>query len=185
MDKLFLLALGVYFSSLLSVSGLAKLDQVSHFAATLRQQRFLPHWSIKGVSKVFPWAEIAVAILIITGISPRISGAILATLFGIFLFINMFIVLTKRTSKCGCYGIAFNKNVDGASVITSALLFLLASIYLLASNRGFPPNAPLRIIAEIFLLCLIGWLSFRILKRKRKNRRSFASSTIHTDVISS
>ncbi len=57
----------LYFAAVLDVSGLAKIEDPQQFAAIMRRHRLLPAWSIGMVARVFPWAEVLLASMLLTG----------------------------------------------------------------------------------------------------------------------
>ncbi len=46
------LLLELYFAAMLGVCGLAKIENPTYFASTLRRHGILPQWSITGVSRL-------------------------------------------------------------------------------------------------------------------------------------
>ena len=86
--SILLLGLELYFAAMLGVSGLAKVGQPAMFADTLRRHKILPSWSIKAVSTIVPWLEIAVAVLLITGLVPILTGLLVLFLFTSFLIME-------------------------------------------------------------------------------------------------
>ena len=105
--SLLLLFLSLYFAAMLGVSGLAKAEHPKQFAVTLRRHNIFPYWSITSISRIVPWLEILVAILLITNLLTILTSALVFLFFLSFLVIEIILVVEKRATECGCYGVAY------------------------------------------------------------------------------
>ncbi|HEU5376231.1 MAG TPA: MauE/DoxX family redox-associated membrane protein [Ktedonobacteraceae bacterium] len=164
----------LYFGVMLGVSALAKIENPAFFAATLRTQRVLPRWSIEGVSNLFPWCELLIAFLLI--ISPGQGAALLLSalvllLFGIFLGIEIALILRKQTTSCGCYGAAYQRKVDTPSLISSALLVMLAGCQLWLTTWVGQLNWMWGLVGAVLFCGMSGWLAWRMAQRRRAGKR--------------
>lgn len=121
--------LDLYFAATLGVSGIAKVESPRSFAATLRQQGILPRQAIGSVSRVLPWAEIVLACALVAGLAPVPVASVVLALFVGFFAVETFLLITGRTADCGCYGNTRRQLVDGASLMTSAALVVLATTH--------------------------------------------------------
>lgn len=162
--------LELYFAAMLGVSGLAKAEQPERFADTLTRHRILPRWSVYPVSRLFPWAEVALAGLLVVGLAPLAAAIATLTLFAIFGVIETVLVLTKRATECGCYGVAYPQRVDHASIATSAILTMLAITHLWLTGHVAPVSWYWRLGGSILFLAAGAWLGWRILTRQRSWR---------------
>lgn len=158
-----------YFAAMLGVSGLAKLEHPQHFARTLLLHRMLPSWSVVVVSRTFPWLEVLLATLLLSGIGQRLTSVVTLVLFTGFLAVEIVLVLTKRATNCGCYGVAYARRVDGAALLVSSVLIALALAHLwlvfssgAAEIVGWWRGAGLLIFGVG--MCWLGW---RVLVRRR------------------
>lgn len=122
--------LELYFAAMLGVSGLAKIEHPEQFANTLRRHDILPKWSIAGVSRAFPCLEVGIALLLIAGQARLLTAALVIILFASFAGTEIILVVTKRATECGCYGVAYPQKVDGASVFVFSLLIIAAAAHL-------------------------------------------------------
>ncbi|MFN8453209.1 MAG: MauE/DoxX family redox-associated membrane protein [Anaerolineae bacterium] len=173
MMSLLFLFLSLYFAAMLGVSGLAKAEHPEQFAATLRRHRILPHWSMIGISKIVPWLEIVVAILLILNLLPVITSALVFLLFVSFLVIETILVVKKRATECGCYGVVYPQKVDGASIVISIILVSVAALHLWFSTWVEPVNIFWRLPGIILLGGVGCWLSWKIIiRRHARNKRS-------------
>lgn len=116
-----LLGMEFYFAALLGTAGLAKLASLHQFAATLRQQRILPHWSIAWVSRLVPWIEVGLACLLISGGAPRLAAVLTLLVFAGFLLFKVLLLRANPGVDCGCGHDARPTPVDGASITVSAI----------------------------------------------------------------
>ncbi|MGH2459202.1 MAG: MauE/DoxX family redox-associated membrane protein [Chloroflexota bacterium] len=162
--------LELYFAAMLGVSGLAKAEQPERFADTLRRHRILPRQSIDLVSRLFPWAEVALAGLLVTGEAQHAAAIATVAIFATFSAIEVVLVTTKRATECGCYGVAYSQRVDHASVATSTVLTVVAATHLWLVGHATPVDWQWRLGGSILLLVAGAWIGWRILSRKRSWR---------------
>lgn len=174
-----LFGLSLYFAAMLGVSGLAKVENTNSFASTLRRQRILPTWSIQLVSSMFPWLEVGIALLLIVtmGALAVWSAAITLLLCACFLATEITVALTKRAADCGCYGTAYKRKVDGASIGTSTLLVLIAGLQLWLAGWTPGPGWQWRLGALLVYVSAGVWLCSRMWQRRRAKRLRFAANT--------
>jgi hypothetical protein len=123
-------AFDCYFAAVLGIAGIAKLDDPAPFAATLRRSRLLPAWSIGTIGSLLPWCEIFLAAALVIGVAPVLVAALIVLLFAGFLASQSLLLLTASEGSCDCYGAASAHRVEGASVATTAMLFVLAALHL-------------------------------------------------------
>lgn len=158
-------ALELYFAAMFGVSGLAKMEQPDRFAATLNRHRILPHWSVHVTSRLIPLAEVVLAIVLVTGLAPTAATVATLVLFAMFGAVETVLVVTKRATECGCYGVAYPQQVDGVSIATSVVLVLLAIVDFWLTTHTAPIPWPWRPIGTILFLAGGMWLGWRILAR--------------------
>lgn len=167
------LLIELYLAAMLGVSGLAKLDRPDAFAATLRRHRILPGWSIPAVSRLVPWLEVVVALLLLTGVCEGAVTAVASLLFLSFLLMEAILVATKRATECGCFGLAYPQKVDKASLVVSLILLGLAAFACWAALTQPPVNP----IGRSLLLLLGGgagfWLAWRLWRKRSALGKSF------------
>lgn len=160
-------SLQCYFALMLGISGLAKAEQPRRFAMTLYRHGILPRRSVRVVSRLFPWAEIGLACLLVSGVASLAAVAATLLLFVVFGSIETFLVTTKRATECGCYGVAFPQRVDRVSVATSAVLVLLAASALWLTAQAAPVSWHWRLGGSVVFCAGAALLGWRILVRCR------------------
>jgi uncharacterized membrane protein YciS (DUF1049 family) len=166
--------LHLYFGIMLGVSALAKIENPAFFAATLRTQRMLPHWSIEKVSTLFPWCELLIAFLLVTSPGQRaalVLSALVLLLFGMFLGIEIVLISRKQPASCGCYGAASQRKVDMPSLISSALLMLLAGCQFWLTTWVGQLNWMWGLVGGVLLCGMSGWLAWRMVQKRRAGKR--------------
>lgn len=181
--SIFILGLELYFAAILGVSGIAKLVQPGYFTATLHRHRILPTWSIIGVSRTVPWLEIAVAVSLIVGMIPVATAIMVLILFASFLTIEVILIMTKRATECGCYGVAYPQKVDGASVATSAILVSAAVLHFWLSTWVEPVGIFWRLTAIIFVGGTGCWLSWKIVMRRYTSIRRLVMTPLNPSKV--
>lgn len=98
------LALDIYLAAVLATAGFAKAENPDRFAAVLRHQRLWPRWSVAVGSWLFPWVEVALAGLLILGLTPPLTAAAVLIVFASFLIIKVLLLMLRRDTDCGCNG---------------------------------------------------------------------------------
>jgi peroxiredoxin len=126
---LLLVALELYFSVMLIVSGLSKLADPKTFSIALVQQRILPLRAINYATKILPLVELLLAFLLIIGFAAPVTAVALLLLFFGFFGLKVFLLATGRTD-CGCFSSHNRQQVDAASVVVALLLAILAAFHL-------------------------------------------------------
>lgn len=169
MSQLTQLALDCYFAAVIGVSGLAKVDNSTLFAMTLRRQRLLPRWSITSVSRIFPWVEIILAGALIIGVLPALTAAFVLVLFSTFFVVEIIILVSRRETNCGCYGGAYTYKVDKASATTSVAFMVLAALNVWASSTTVPLAWPWRLPAATLFSIAGVWLLQHVMRRRNSS----------------
>src|SRR5579872_628941 len=121
--------LEMYFAAMLGVSGLTKLNDPLYFTNTLRQQGLLPPWSISPATKIFPWLEIILSLLLIAGIFAVWNALLLLALFVGFAGIKIVLIAKGYDKDCGCFGGAKPQQVDSLSITVAVVYVLLAGLH--------------------------------------------------------
>lgn len=162
-----LLGIDLYLAAVLGVSGLAKVEHPQAFAATLRRHRVLPAESIPAVSRAIPWLEIGLATALVGGAFPIATTALAFALFVSFLLIEIVLVVTRRATDCGCYGVAYPQKVDRASLGVSGILIVLAAVGLWAASRIGPLGLEWRVPGIMGFAAAGFWAVWKMVRRRR------------------
>lgn len=165
-----LLVLSVYLAAVVGVSGIAKLERPDVFEAALRLHRLLPSQAVPWVATGLPWSQVAIAVLLVSGVGATVSALLLISLFSCFLAVELALVATKRATECGCYGVAYRLPVDAASVVASLILVLLAAAYVGLISMYGPPSLASRFVAGAVLGLAGATLMFRTFEKRRRPR---------------
>jgi hypothetical protein len=174
-----LLGIELYLAAMLGVSGLAKIEHPGHFAATLRRHRILPNWTIEGVSRIVPWLEVVIAVLLVVGLAPVPTALFTVLLFTSFLTIEVMLVVTNRATECGCYGLAYSQKVDYASIVASIFLVSVAILHLWGIIQFEPVAMFLRFLAILLFGSASSWLVWRMWLKSRQRGGSVQHTTIN------
>jgi Methylamine utilisation protein MauE len=156
--------LEIYFAATLGIAGVAKLDNISSFVRTLRQQYSFPQRSADILGNVFPWLELFLALSLLIPAFLYRCIAVFSTfaLFCVFLICHLFIIRNGHSrSGCGCYGEVTPKQNDVQSLVT--LVIQLASVLLLAFITLLAPSFSWQYYLAGFIL-LVGFYSWLIWK---------------------
>lgn len=173
--NLVVLSLQFYFASMLGVAGLAKIEHPEQFADTMALQRILPRWSLNAVSRIVPWIEVVVALLLMTGLAPLATSSLTLLLFTSFLAVEVVLLKTKYAGNCGCYGASHLHRVDGGSVAASVILSGAAALNLWAAVSLEPVPMYWRLPGLIILGGVGAYLVWSVVERRRAADRRLAS----------
>lgn len=162
--------LEIYFAATLGIAGVAKLDNISSFVRTLRQQYSFPQRSADILGNIFPWLELFLAFSLLIPAFLYRCIAVFSTLalFFVFLICHLFIIRNGRSrSSCGCYGEVTPKQNDVQSLIT--LTIQLAFVLLLAFITLFTPSFSWQYYLTGFSMFVVfySWLIWKIWKKRQ------------------
>ncbi len=186
MSGIFLFTLQCYFVAVLGISAIAKLDCLSCFANTLKQQKLLPPHLIVPTSRILPAAEWGLALSLAGGFIPQASATMLLLLFLVFLSMEVALYRAKSSADCGCYGDAHHQSVDPSSIVVSTTLVSLAVVNFALVLGGARVNSGwLQTVLLATFLAGSVWLFYKLLKRKRYEqtlRRDYMSHRMASGV---
>jgi thiol-disulfide isomerase/thioredoxin len=175
MDVLLLLsrfALAMVFA----VAALAKLRDPDGTAETLHGFGVAPRAARLG-ARVLPWSELAVAALLVPGVSASLGGASAAALLASFSVAMGVSLVRGRRPMCHCFGRLSTRPIGWGSLVRNALLLSMAGAVawqgagappsdLLAATRSLSPAERLALgvtSVNVLLVVAAGWLFLQML----------------------
>lgn len=115
-------------------SGYVKLDSPLLFEAVLYSYDLFPNPYVPAMARYFPWAEIALGVLLLAGFGRKVrylAGA--ATLLLLFFIVILAVTYLRGIeADCGCFG--FDDPISPKSIARDSLM-LIPSLYLLLTER--------------------------------------------------
>ncbi|QBD76588.1 hypothetical protein EPA93_11470 [Ktedonosporobacter rubrisoli] len=108
------------------------------FTGTLYKQGILPLWSIKWVSKIFPWIEIGLSLLLTAGFLEKLVSFLVVSLFVIFLSIKLTLFFKKAHVSCGCNSQSTSEVVDGVSIFVAIIYIALSTFHMILAVLNTP-----------------------------------------------
>lgn len=163
--------LTLYFSAILGIAGLTKLDDPRFFRSVLHHQQILPKWGINGVSKIFPWIEILLSVALLA--SPNLYKVAVAFLL-LFLFLTFFIfnILLYRRKRsganCGCFGKHVERKGLNTDIITSFIQLILAVLLVVLLFWAHPLSMGYYLVSSILNIVILSWLAWRTWQRHQR-----------------
>jgi putative oxidoreductase len=125
--RIVLLALRVALGAIFVYAAWVKLrDPWQLFAMSIDSYRILPLQVVELAAHAIPWAELALGLLLITGLWLRISGSIVS-----LLLLTFFVLMVRAYAKgmeisCGCFGpgeiISWKTLLRDGTLLAAALL---------------------------------------------------------------
>lgn len=111
------------------VAGVTKLPNVAALARTVRAYEILPASWARWVSRVLPPLEIGAGLTFAAGISPRLTGVVLAALLAAFSFgVAVNLRRGRRTIDCGCFGSRSGRGISWTIVLRNAAFGVVAAV---------------------------------------------------------
>jgi putative oxidoreductase len=94
----------------------------------------------KLLAAFLPWAELAIAVMLITGYGLRFAGIAASFLMVFFIVALMINLFRGRSIRCSCYGIADTSTISWGTVARNLVLLALALTVALASPLVLTAN---------------------------------------------
>jgi uncharacterized membrane protein YphA (DoxX/SURF4 family) len=113
-------------------SGYIKIHSPLQFAVALDGYQLIPEQFILPLATYFPWVEIVMGVVILTGWKIRYSAACATALL---LFFSLLLTITYMRgidANCGCF--SFDDPISPLSILRDGII-VLPAIYLLLENR--------------------------------------------------
>jgi uncharacterized membrane protein YphA (DoxX/SURF4 family) len=114
-------------------SGYVKLQAPLEFAAAIMGYQLVPAKLIYPVAEYFPWLEIALGILLLTGFKIRWAGIASAALIAFFIVILTITYARGIEADCGCFG--SGDRISPGTILRDGL-FLIPALFLAAETRA-------------------------------------------------
>jgi uncharacterized membrane protein YphA (DoxX/SURF4 family) len=103
--RLMLIAFRVFMGAVFVYAAYTKLrDPWMLFAMSIDAYGLLPQWAVLLVARTLPWFELALGIVLITGVCLRYASVAGAALLGSFFTIMLVSYLRGLQIDCGCFG---------------------------------------------------------------------------------
>ncbi len=174
---IFHFSLNCYFAAVLGIAGVAKIDSPRFFASSLRTiYKFSPRTSF-WLSRVFPWVEIILALMLLMPIHIfQVNVAFInSMLFGIFFLFHLRTYFNHPAEDCGCYGKSLRKMGITTNIISSAIQWILSVMLLLLAIWS---NTIVLFTYYVGLILFGGgfiWLLWRTRQRQKQKQRDYAN----------
>lgn len=123
-----LIFLGVIFL----YTGYIKIQAPLQFAVAITGYQLVPEKLIFPVAQYFPWLEIALGVLLLTGWKSRYVGAAAASLILFFTVILTITYFRGIDANCGCFN--FNDKITPKTILRDSLI-LLPALFLIFERR--------------------------------------------------
>jgi uncharacterized membrane protein YphA (DoxX/SURF4 family) len=113
-------------------SGYVKLQAPLEFAAAVMGYQLLPATLVYPVAEYFPWLEIALGALLLSGLRIRLAGGASAALIAFFIVLLTVTYSRGIEADCGCFGLG--ERISPLAILRDGLL-LLPALFLAAEPR--------------------------------------------------
>jgi len=101
------------------------------FATSIDAYHVLPEWAVLTVARSLPWAELALGLVLLSGLWLRYTSIAAVTLLGVFLIVMMSAYARGLAIDCACFGPGEEISArtlarDGGLVAMAGLLAILS-----------------------------------------------------------
>jgi len=124
-------------------------DPWTLFAMSIDSYKILPEWAVLVVARSLPWFELALGVVLISGLALRHASVAAAALLGVFFTLMIVSYARGLTIDCGCFGPgeALGPKTLLRDGTLLSLAIVLAILAMLPARENTPPNvAPQKII---------------------------------------
>jgi uncharacterized membrane protein YphA (DoxX/SURF4 family) len=118
-------------------TGYIKIDSPLQFAAAITGYQLVPEHLVFTIAQYFPWIEIALGVLLLTGWKSRYA-AVAAT--GLLLFFTVILTITYFRgihANCGCF--SFDDQISPKTIARDSIIIIPALF--LVFEKGFHRNS--------------------------------------------
>jgi uncharacterized membrane protein YphA (DoxX/SURF4 family) len=98
------------------------------FAVSVDSFKAVPDSWIEPIARVLPWAEIALAAALLSGILARWFSLIATLLLGLFLSVGIRASVLGLSVDCGCFGAGHSGAIDATWFVEHVAMFALGLI---------------------------------------------------------
>jgi uncharacterized membrane protein YphA (DoxX/SURF4 family) len=101
------------------------------FALSIDSYQMLPEWAVYAVARTLPWLELALGVLLITGVWLRYLSVVATTILSLFFSVMLVQYFRGAGIDCGCFGVGEPLSArtllrDGALVAAAISLVVLS-----------------------------------------------------------
>jgi uncharacterized membrane protein YphA (DoxX/SURF4 family) len=108
-------------------------DPWTLFAMSIDSYRLLPEWGVLFVARTLPWFELALGVVLITGLALRYAAMAAAGLLGVFFTLMIVSFARGLTIDCGCFGPG--EALGPKTLLRDGTLLLLAIVLAVLAMR--------------------------------------------------
>jgi len=111
------------------------------FAMSIDAYQILPEWASMALGRTLPWIELALGLLLASGVALRYSAAGATALLGVFFAVMVRSYAAGVNIDCACFGLG--EKIGPATLVRDGILLVLSiSLTYLAVTRLTEPRAP-------------------------------------------
>jgi uncharacterized membrane protein YphA (DoxX/SURF4 family) len=123
------------------VSGLSKLRDTGSLEAGVRSYAVLPVAIVPRFARTLPAFELALALVLLTGLAARVSALVSLVMVLAFAYAVMVNILRGRSIPCHCFGTSRFDRIGAATVLRLAMLAGASVVVALSPTAGSVPPA--------------------------------------------
>jgi hypothetical protein len=165
------------FAALLGISGVTKIDTPWVFQAALLNYKFIPSKIVPWIARIFPWFEIILAALLMSGVVIAETSVINLILFLLFFILKVYRLLSGQQSDCGCHGPVYTKQNATIDLWVGGFYPALALAHVWFATHSEPIIGSWRFTGLAIFACFASIFAWRVIARhKQRQRREIETS---------
>lgn len=125
----------LFVGAILLMSGVIKASDIGEFVVSVHKYALLPKQLERPAALSVTAAELAAAVLLLTGEAARLGATIAAVLFLVFIAAVVRNIVKKVDIECGCFGLLWREKTGWATV-TRDIVLLAATLVVLVAGAG-------------------------------------------------
>ncbi|MDE2718615.1 MAG: DoxX family membrane protein [Chloroflexota bacterium] len=137
---LFTLSASLILGAVFLMSAVPKLAAPRRFANDVQQYRLLPRPLASAFGYAIPYAELAAAALLMTGVYTAWAALGVAVMLGVFMVAVGVAMVRKLNLTCSCFGLLYRERVGWSTQIRDGVLLALA-LFIFVADTGGPTMA--------------------------------------------
>jgi len=115
----------VSIASVFLMAGLTKI-LAGNLAESIQKYGLLPPFLVRPLARLLPWLELALAVLLFSGIAVQVALIGVVTLLASFMLVTIMSIRRGLSLHCDCFGLLFRERVGRATLIRDLVLFAVA-----------------------------------------------------------
>ena len=109
------------------------------FALSIDSYQLLPEWAVFALARTLPWLELALGLLLITGVWLRYLSVLAAAILAAFFSVMVLSYFRGASIDCGCFGVG--EPLSAKTLLRDGVLLAAAVVLVTYTRRRSNPKS--------------------------------------------